>query len=396
MIWEHVKPIVDELVDDHSTTEWEQVFMKWDAQTWHDGDAPTEQTNVLMIDANAVTTKGTPDLDALHELLKDHVQASISDLYLVSLFPYAKETSDTRVNPRIRLLEDLGRFHQEFGLMYDAEPDVYNETQFDLLKETNLFIERLAQGATALRVHVQSFRGMPEERIRLVLTLWHRVLHHYKPNGQLILAYEGDTRHVPAYFDVADAICHFDLASHVLLAFAQGDATRLRDWAHYEAPPEGKTYYNFLSSPERDPFEKNLINPPPEQILAAHSILLSLRGIPALDYRTLLGVTTPVERDALIQDVKTDPHRLNVFSGILSQLNVKRTHAALSPYARERIVSVDDRVFAVERTDGEATLTLYTNVSNETVTLPVQGTNVFTEEPVETVELAPYGFIWMH
>lgn len=396
MIWEHVKPIVDELVDNHSVAEWKQLFMKWDAQTWHDGEVPTERTNVLMIDANAVTTDGTPDLDALHELLKDHVQASISDLYLVSLFPYAKETSDTRVNPRIRLLEDLGRFHQEFGLMYDVEPDVYNETQFDLLKETDLFIERLAQGATALRVHVQSFRGMPEERIRLVLNLWHRVLHHYKANGQLILAYEGDTKQVPAYFDVADAICHFDLASHVLLAFAQGDATRLRDWTGYDAPPEGKTYYNFLSSPERDPFEKNLINPLPEQILAAHSILLSLRGIPAIDYRTLLGVTTPVDRDALIQEVKTDPQRLNVFSGILSQLNVKRTHPALSPYAHERIVSVDNRVFAVERTDGQETLTLYTNVSNESVTLSVQGTNVFTEEPVETIELEPYGFIWVH
>ncbi|WP_396128582.1 hypothetical protein [Exiguobacterium mexicanum] len=393
---ETIEPIINRLEDDHTVGEWRELFAKWDNHAWHDGEGVTEKTSVLLMDANAVTNDGSPDLDALHELLKDHVQASISDLYLVSLFPYKAKPTDTAVNPRIRLYEDLGRFKHEFDLMYDMDPDVYNEMQLDLLDETDAFIERLAQGATKLRVHVQSFRGMSEERIRLVLELWHAVLHHYKPHGQLILAYEGDPSLIPDYFAVADAVCHFDLASHTLLAFAQGDAKKLSDWAkRIEEPEDGKTHFNFLSSRERDPFEKNLIEPSVEQILAAHSILFSLQGIPAIDYRTLLGVETPVEHDELIQDLKTDPYRLQVFSGILSQLNVKRTHPAFSPYAEQRIGSSDKRVFTVERKGGGETLILYTNVSAEPRTIHANGTNLFTGEPVDTIELDAYGFVWV-
>lgn len=396
MMWETIAPIIKQLQDDHTTEDWNHLFDKWDGHTWHDGETPSEKTSVLMVDANVVTTEGTPDLDALHDLLKDHVQASVSDLYLVSLFPYKAAPTDTAVNPRIRLYKDLGRFKHEFELMYDMDADVYNEMQFDLLSETDAFIERLAQGATKIRVHVQSFRGMPEDSVRHVLELWHAVLHHHKPHGQLVLAYEGDPKQLETYFDAADAICHFDLASHVLLAFAQGDAKHLSAWAErIEAPVDGKTYFNFLSMAERDPFEKNLIEPSVEMILAAHSILFSLQGIPAVDYRTLLGVTTPTDRDQLVQDVKTDPYRLQVLSGILSQLNVKRTQTALSPYAGQRVVSSDKRVFAVERSIVGETVTLYTNVSEQYVTVEVSGTNLFTGEPVEEVELEAYGYVWV-
>lgn len=396
MLWETVEPIINGLEDDHTAEDWQELFTKWDGHHWHDGESVSEKTSVLMIDANAVTTDGSPDLDALHDLLKEHVQASVSDLYLVSLFPYPAKSTDTAINPRIRLYEDLGRFKHEFELMYDTEPDVYNELQFNLLEETDAFIERLAQGATKLRVHVQSFRGMPEESIQRVVSLWHTVLHHYKPHGQLILAYEGDVQELGSYVSVANAICHFDLASHTMLAFAQGDAKKLSDWANrIEAPGQGKTYFNFLSIHERDPFEKNLIEPSVDMILAAHSILFSLQGIPTVDYRTLLGVETPVDRDALIQELKTDPYRLQVFSGIISQLNVKRTHPAFSPYAEQRIDTSDKHVFTVERTGEGETLMLYTNVSNEPVTVRTSGTNLFTGEPVETIDLDAYGFVWV-
>ena len=396
MLWETVEPIINRLEDDHTTKHWQALLTKWDDHHWHDGERLSEKTSVLMIDANAVTTDGGPDLDALHHLLKEHVQASISDLYLVSLFPYLAKPTDTAINPRIRLYEDLGRFKHEFELMYDTDPDVYNEMQFNLLEETDAFIERLAQGATKLRVHVQSFRGIPEESIQRIIELWHAVLHHYKPHGQLIVAYEGDVSELGSYMSVADAICHFDLASHTMLAFAQGNAKKLSDWANrIEAPGEGKTYFNFLSMAERDPFEKNLIEPSVEMILAAHSILFSLQGIPTVDYRTLLGVQTPIDHDALIQELKTDPYRLQVFSGIISQLNVKRTHPAFSPYAEQRIDTSDKRVFTVERKGEGETLLLYTNVSNEPVTLKVNGTNLFTGEPVETIELDAYGVAWI-
>jgi len=97
----------------------------------------------------------------------------------------------------------------------------------------------------------------------------------------------------------------------------------------------------------------------------------------------------------LIQELKTDPYRLQVFSGIISQLNVKRTHPAFSPYAEQRIDTSDKRVFTVERKSEEEALMLYTNVSSEPVTVRTSGTNLFTGEPVETIELDAYGFVWV-
>ncbi|WP_214825891.1 hypothetical protein [Exiguobacterium algae] len=375
--------------------EWRRLFDKWDGHHWHDRDRPNEKTNVLLVDASLVTTDGRPDMGALYEFLESQVQASVSDLYLVSLFPYIGRQTDTAVDPRIRLYEDLGHFADDFGLMYDLDPVIFNERQFDVLAETNALIERLAYGATKIRVHARSFRGMTTEQVKDVLALWHEVLHHYKPNGQLILADDAmDDAH--PFFKEVDAICHFDLASHIILAFAQGDATRLVNRVRkIDAPPEGKTYFNFLSTAERDPFEKNLVEAPPEAILAAHSILFSLQGIPSLDYRTVFGVTGPTDRDTLVHALKTDGERLKLFSGVLSQANVKRVQRALSPYASQRVLDTDTRLFAIERKMEGETIHLYTNVSADEVELHVEGTSLFTGEPVDAVTLPPYGYIWL-
>ena len=394
MDWKRIEPIITRWTT-HSKEEWRRLFDKWDGHTWHDHEQPSEKTNVLLVDASLVTTDGGPDMGALHDFLKRHVEASVSDLHLVSLFPYIGRQTDTAVDPRIRLYEDLGHFADDFGLMYELAPVIYNERQFDILKETDALIERLAYGATKIRVHAQSFRGMTSEQVTDVLTLWHEVLHHYKPNGLLILA-DDALDDAQSYLEEVDAICHFDLASHVILAFAQGDATRLNGWARdIEPPPVGKTYFNFLSSAERDPFEKNLMGQDERMLLAAHSILLSLQGIPSIDYRTLFGVTGPTDHDELVQSLKTDARRLDVFSGIMSQLNVKRTHRALSPYATQRILDVDKRLFAVERKLDTETLQLFTNVSDDVVEVKVSGTNIFTGEPVNTLKLLQFDYVWI-
>lgn len=129
--------------------------------------------------------------------------------------------------------------------------------------------------------------------------------------------------------------------------------------------------------------------------MAAHSILLSIQGIPAIDYRTLFGVDTPTDYEELVNALKTDAHRLDVYSGVLSQLNVKRTQAALSPYVTQHVLDVDRRLFAVERKSATGTLHLFTNVSDESVALSTSGTNLFTGEAVEAVTLEPYGVLWV-
>lgn len=393
MDWQQIEPVLNNWGSDKA--EWHRLFDKWESHAWHDHEDPSEKTNVLLVDASFVTTEGKPDMGALHDVLAKHVAGTISDLHLVSLFPYIGRQTDTAVDPRIRLYEDLGELSDDFQLMYELDPVAYNAEQFDLLAETDALIERLAYGATKVRVHAQSFRGMTREEVKDVLKLWHIVLHHYKPNGQLILA-EDALDEAESYLDVVDAVCHFDLASHVTLALAQGKATRLTEWARkIAAPPEGKTYFHFLSSAERDPFEKNLLDNHEPMLLAAHSILFSLQGIPSVDYRTLFGVNGPTDEQELVQSLKKDETTLNCFSRIMGQLNVKRTEPALSPYANQRIIDVDPHVFAVEREMEGRTVCLYTNVSENEIELNVQGTNLFTGEPIEHMKLPPYGYVWL-
>lgn len=393
MDWQQIEPILNKWGSDKQA--WQRLFDKWESHTWHDHEAPSEKTNVLLVDASFVTTEGKPDMGALHDVLAKNVAGTISDLHLVSLFPYIGRQTDTAVDPRIRLYEDLGELSDDFQLMYELDPVAYNAEQFDLLAETDALIERLTYGATKIRVHAQSFRGMTREEVKDVLRLWHIILHHYKPHGQLILA-EDALDEAGSYLDVVDAVCHFDLASHVTLALAQGKATRLTEWAQQiAAPPEGKTYFHFLSSAERDPFEKNLLDNHEPMLLAAHSILFSLQGIPSVDYRTLFGVSGPTDEEELVQSLKKDEAILNRFSGIMGQLNVKRTEPALSPYAGQMILDVDPRVFAVERQAEGRIVRLYTNVSEDEIELDVQGTNLFTGEPLDGARLQPFGYVWV-
>lgn len=393
MDWERIEPILHKWNEDEGA--WRRLFEKWESHAWHDHAAPSEKTNVLLVDASLVTTDGKPDMGALHDVLAKQLAGTISDLHLVSLFPYIGRQTDTAVDPRIRLYEDLGELSDDFQLMYELDPVVYNAEQFDLLSETDALIERLAYGATKIRVHAQSFRGMTNEQVTEVLRLWHTVLHHYKPNGLLILAEDGRDE-AESDIDVVDAVCHYDLASHVTLALAQGNATRLNEWAKKMAtPPEEKTYFHFLSSAERDPFEKNLLESNEPMLLAAHSILFSLQGIPSVDYRTLFGVNGPTDEEELVQALKKDETRLNRFSRIMGQLNVKRTEPALSPYVAQHILDVDPHVFAVERHAEGRTVRLYTNVSEKEVTLDVQGTSLFTGEYMETLTLTPYDYQWI-
>ena len=394
MKWEAIEEVLHEL-GETSQEKWEQLFEKWSDHRWHDHDRPSEKTNVLLMDAGFILTDGRANLEALHQWLADHVQTTVSDLYLVSLFPYQPKQQDTAIDSRVQLFEDLGRFTDTFDLIYEMTPEAWNEAQFDLVTVTDELIKRLAYGATKIRVHVEAFRGMEPERVKHILKLWRTVMHTYKPNAQLIIANER-VDSVLIYEAEADVVCHFDLSSHMILAFAQADVTRLSDWASQVHPLRtDQTYFNFVSSAVSDPFEKNLMDASPKAILAAHSVLLSLQGIPLIDYRTLFGVTQPIEQEDLVRALKRDPDRLRVYEGILSQLNVKRLQPALSPYTDQEIVRLDRRVFAVKRKHQEESLLLLTNISEETVQMDCEGTSLFTEEWMTNVTLRPYEYVWL-
>jgi glucosylglycerate phosphorylase len=148
--------------------------------------------------------------------------------------------------------------------------------------------------------------------------------------------------------------------------------------------------------------------------LAAHSILFAFLGVPAVYYHSLVGsppdlegmVTSRINRrinravldaDRLVVELREDPRRRAVFDGMRRLLDVRRRHAAFSPFGTQRVEHLDDRVFAVRR--GEHTvdeLLCVTNVTGQTVTLrEVTGTDVLTGAAIAPLVLGPWQSAWV-
>ncbi len=117
--------------------------------------------------------------------------------------------------------------------------------------------------------------------------------------------------------------------------------------------------------------------------LAAHSILFAFLGVPAVYYHSLVGsppdlegmVTSRINRrinravldaDRLRNELRDDPRRRGVFTGMRHLLDVRRKHEAFSPFGTQRVELIDDRVFALLRGAGtEAELLCVTNVTGD-------------------------------
>lgn len=176
-------------------------------------------------------------------------------------------------------------------------------------------------------------------------------------------------------------------------------------------------------------------NAPPDRavrkLLTAHAILLSLEGVPAIYFHSLFGSrgdaagaeTSGIKRRinrakcqrAQLERELADPRtlRAHVFAGFQELLRARRGRAAFDPQARQTVLDLDDRVFALLRQapdTGECALCLH-NVAPATVRLrlpendarlagpwsrlaPRNGTapNAATEP---SLTLEPHGMLWL-
>ena len=304
-----------------------------------------------------------------------------------------------------------------------------------------------------------------------VIQVWRALLDALAP-GALLLT-ETNVPHAEnvGYFgdgsDEANLVYQFALPPLVLHAFVSGSAARLRDWAGQIGPVSPTaTWFNFLASHDgiglrptegilddversalvdrvlahggrvglsRGPdgrekvYELNLtyldaLCTPAEAAdpgvlvakgFAAHSILLTVVGVPAVYVHSLLGtppdlagmvesgINRRVNRAALDADVLADaldhdPRRRGMFAGLRALLAVRRDQPALAPSATQETLDLDDRVFAVRRRGGGQILVCVTNVTAETVPLrTLTGVDVLTGRPVGALALGPYGSAWV-
>lgn len=164
------------------------------------------------------------------------------------------------------------------------------------------------------------------------------------------------------------------------------------------------TYFDALSNPAADEPEEVQI----KRFLVAHAIMFALVGVPGIYFHSLFGSrndragaeTSGIHRrinrqklsraelEAELADAGS--LRAQVFAGLSGLLQQRRASRAFAPSARQRLLELDARVFAVvrESTDGTARMLCLHNVSNETVALPA-GT-----EMLSLGTLAPFEVRW--
>lgn len=318
------------------------------------------------------------------------------------------------------------------------------------------------------------------EQTHRVIRLTRTALDEVAPDVQLIT--ETNVPHTDniSYFgdgsNEAQLVYNFALPPLVFHTMRTGDASRLRRWAQtLELPSDRVTFFNFLASHDgigmnpargildeqeidalvqtalnhngfvsyknnpdgtRSPYELNisyfdaLSNPlgdesEEEQIdrfLAAHSIMLALRGLPGIYFHSLFGsrgdrrgaeesgIPRRINRKKLdraeLEGELDNPRslRARVFAGVRRMLEARASHPAFSPYAEQEIPEAPPGLFMIARNAAERNVLCVTNVTPDPIScsLPASGSfewNSLVGLPEassvgEVIRLPPYGVSW--
>lgn len=305
-----------------------------------------------------------------------------------------------------------------------------------------------------------------------IIKLWRAVIDYVKPGTQIIT--ETNVPHAEnySYFgngsDEAHLIYQFALPPLVLHAFTAGTTEKLSRWAATITPvSDTATYFNFLAShdgigmgpcegilteDERSALVQKVLDnggrvsmkPNPDgslavyelninyldaladgdelsqpavvaaKGLAAHSILCSVIGVPAIYYHSLFGssndrtgmeaseINRRINREVLnledlVHQLATDERRSTIFNGIKHMLTIRSQHQAFSPYVAQRVERLDTRVFAVRRATGTGDEVLcIANVTDQQVELPtISGVDILTGQAHRGLSLPAYGYAWI-
>ncbi|QAS53570.1 alpha-amylase family glycosyl hydrolase [Halobacillus litoralis] len=308
-----------------------------------------------------------------------------------------------------------------------------------------------------------------------IIQLWNTIINAFQPNTQIITETNVPHKENISYFgngtDEANMVYQFTLPPLVLYSFMKHDAAKLTEWAKtISKVSDQATYFNFLAShdgigmrptegileeEEKDELvaqvkanggEVSYKNNPDgsqsvyelninysealknkgedvteqdeiDKMLAAHSILLSFIGVPAIYYHSLLGSKNDregmqksgiprrinrekLELESIREQLHNDSRRAGIFNGLKKIIAIRQEGGAFSPYAEQEVIEMDSRIFALKRLNVETGEEVFfaVNTSREAVTIdvPFKGENLLEDNTVESdVTLPKYGFIWL-
>lgn len=362
----------------------------------------------------------------------------------------------------------------------EDQVDLNYQSPHVLLEVLDLLVMYADQGARFLRLDAIGFLWkktgttcMHLEETHLLIKLIREVLDLCAPGTILISETNVPHQDNISYFgngnDEAHMVYQFPLPPLTLYSFHVGNARKLTQWAASLEPTTDKTsFFNFLAShdgigmrptegvltPEerqmmvdkalehggrvsykdngdgtKSPYELNInyldaLTHPQEtddervkKFLAAHTLLLSLAGVPGIYIHSLLGsrndregveasgINRRINREKLnlpqlVGELEADSIRSRVYKELVERIRLRKTRKAFSPQASQQVNFFEDRVFSVLRTheeSGEQVLVLI-NVSEDEVRLSTgfEGRDLISGIPVEeTAELEPYQAMWV-
>jgi glucosylglycerate phosphorylase len=308
-----------------------------------------------------------------------------------------------------------------------------------------------------------------------IIKLWRDVVDFFKPNTQIITETNVPHKENISYFgdgtDEANMVYQFSLPPLVLYSLTTHNGEKLTEWAKtIDTVSDTATYFNFLASHDgigmrptegiltedekqmlvekvkenggrvsykansdgsQSVYELNinyseaLVNKGEDttgeaeiaKMLAAHSILLSFVGVPAIYYHSLLGsknyeagveesgINRRINREKLelgniLAELESDSRRKGIFEGLQTMIGIRQKESAFSPYAGQEVLDFGENLFGLKRINAETgeEITFVVNLDSRTVEakLPKPGKDLLTgKEMSEAVEFEPYQFVWI-
>lgn len=306
-----------------------------------------------------------------------------------------------------------------------------------------------------------------------IIKIWREILDYLIPNTQIIT--ETNVPHMEniSYFgngnDEANQVYQFTLPPLTLYTFTVNNSKKLTEWAKtINTVSETATYFNFLSSHDgiglrpvegiltedekqilvdkvlknggrinykqnidgtQSPYELNIVYQDAllnleedtnesiqvQKILASHSLLLSVVGVPAIYYHSLLGSRNDykgleesginrrinrekLEYDRICKELEEDSRRKAIFEGTKKLIEIRQQEKAFSPYAPQEILDLDERVFSLKRINGDEEIVFIVNVTNKEVNIETDfiGKDLLTQKEINRkIALKPYEYLWI-
>lgn len=306
-----------------------------------------------------------------------------------------------------------------------------------------------------------------------IIKIWREILDYLKPNTQIIT--ETNVPHLEniSYFgngdDEANMVYQFTLPPLVLHTFTTHNSEKISRWAeNIDKIGDNATFFNFLASHDgigmrptegilndeerklivdkvienggkvsyknnpdgsKSVYELNInyfdalmnrdedldLETKVNKFMAANGILLSMVGVPAIYYHSLLGSTNDykgleesginrrinrekLELERIEEELRSNERRAQIFNRLKDIIAIRKSEKAFSPYGNQSVLELGNEVFALVRTYADEKLTFVVNVTSheKKILSNINGRDLLTGEEIRgEITLKPYQFMWI-